>query len=58
MMQKSPCKNICTLDTKGKCVGCFRTIDEIAFWDLYSENDKKEILKVIECRMKLPKLMN
>ena len=28
----SPCLNICTLDERGVCRGCFRTLEEIAGW--------------------------
>ena len=28
----SPCLNICSLDERGVCRGCFRTLDEIAGW--------------------------
>ena len=28
----SPCLNICTLDERGVCRGCYRTLDEIAGW--------------------------
>lgn len=29
----SPCVNICAIDpARGVCVGCFRTLDEIASW--------------------------
>ena len=29
----SPCVNVCAIDPdKGICVGCFRTLDEIAAW--------------------------
>jgi hypothetical protein len=28
----SPCLNICSLDDRGVCRGCFRTLAEIAEW--------------------------
>ena len=29
----SPCVNVCAIDPdQGLCVGCFRTLDEIASW--------------------------
>lgn len=28
----SPCINVCSLDEKGECRGCFRTRDEIGAW--------------------------
>lgn len=51
---KSPCRNVCTLDNKGKCVGCFRTIEEIANWSLYPDSDKRKVLSLIQLRMQLP----
>lgn len=29
----SPCVGICTLNEKDECLGCFRTLDEIAGWE-------------------------
>lgn len=28
----SPCINICSIGPKGWCLGCYRTLDEIANW--------------------------
>jgi predicted Fe-S protein YdhL (DUF1289 family) len=28
----SPCLNICSLDERGICRGCFRSLEEIAGW--------------------------
>lgn len=28
----SPCLNICTLDERGICRGCYRSLDDIAGW--------------------------
>ncbi len=55
---KSPCKEICTLDHKGKCIGCFRTLDEITNWNLYSNYQKKEIIKMTMLRMQLPDIFD
>ncbi len=51
---KSPCRNICKLNEKGKCIGCFRYIDEIANWTIYSEEQKKIVLIQSQLRMQLP----
>lgn len=32
MEVKSPCINVCTLDSRNVCQGCGRHIDEIAAW--------------------------
>ncbi|MGH8243150.1 MAG: DUF1289 domain-containing protein [Steroidobacteraceae bacterium] len=29
---RSPCLNICSLDERGVCRGCFRSLAEIAEW--------------------------
>lgn len=29
---ESPCINICDIDPHGLCIGCLRTLDEIAGW--------------------------
>jgi predicted Fe-S protein YdhL (DUF1289 family) len=47
----SPCINICTMDTStGLCLGCLRTIDEIAVWAGSSNPQKREILQAIAVR--------
>lgn len=55
---KSPCKGVCTLDHKGKCVGCFRKLDEIANWGVYNDFQRKEILKMVLLRMQLPDIFD
>tara|TARA_B110000014_G_C19978611_1_gene506686 strand:- start:43 stop:198 length:156 start_codon:yes stop_codon:yes gene_type:complete len=50
-MLESPCKDICTTDLEsGLCVGCGRSIEEIANWNSYTDIKKKEILANIESR--------
>jgi predicted Fe-S protein YdhL (DUF1289 family) len=36
----SPCLNICSLDERGVCRGCFRTLTEIAEWARMSAGDQ------------------
>lgn len=55
---KSPCRGVCTLDHKGKCVGCFRKLDEIANWSVYSNYQRGEILKMTMLRMQLPDIFD
>lgn len=45
---KSPCNNICRLDENKVCIGCKRTIDEIAKWSIFTDNEKLEILKRVK----------
>ncbi|MDQ5918872.1 MAG: uncharacterized protein QG660_1987 [Pseudomonadota bacterium] len=47
----SPCVNICRMDAdNAMCVGCFRTLDEIAQWSRASESAKRAILVAVEER--------
>ena len=42
-MIKSPCKNICSIDKEtGLCLGCYRTINEIALWIKLDDIKKKD----------------
>ena len=41
---ESPCINVCTQDEKGMCLGCKRTMDEIAKWMFYSDEERQKIL--------------
>jgi len=42
----TPCINICKIDNKsGFCVGCYRTMDEISYWCVYSDQEKIEVLE-------------
>jgi predicted Fe-S protein YdhL (DUF1289 family) len=34
----------------GLCVGCLRTIDEIANWSILPDDDKLKILQLVEAR--------
>jgi uncharacterized protein len=46
----SPCIDVCRLDAQGLCVGCRRTIDEIAEWSRASEARRREILRALALR--------
>ena len=46
----SPCINICQLDAQGLCVGCRRTLEEIAEWPGASEARRREILRNVAGR--------
>lgn len=41
---ESPCIGVCTVDTNGVCMGCFRTTAEIASWLSYSPARRGEII--------------
>ena len=47
----SPCVDICRLDAQGLCMGCRRTMGEIAEWPHASEARRLEILSALKTRM-------
>jgi len=47
---ESPCINICELNNDDICSGCYRSLDEIALWSGYSDQDKHRILQNTEQR--------
>jgi predicted Fe-S protein YdhL (DUF1289 family) len=48
----SPCVSVCRMDDKVEyCVGCFRTLDEIAAWGRMADEEKKVIWKAIALRI-------
>ena len=51
-MIESPCVKICTLDArKGRCLGCGRTLDEIADWSAMSASERKRIAGELSARL-------
>ncbi len=47
----SPCIDICRIDPdSGLCTGCLRTLDEIARWGSYSDDDKRAVNRSLEAR--------
>ncbi len=47
----SPCISICQMSPKtGLCVGCLRTIDEIANWSILPDDEKLKILRLVGVR--------
>ena len=51
-MIESPCIGICTLVEK-RCIGCFRTKEQISSWLYFSDRERKKITK--ECLKKMEK---
>ncbi len=48
---KSPCVNICRMNPQtGYCEGCLRTIDEIACWSGYTDEDKLAVIAKLAAR--------
>jgi uncharacterized protein len=47
----SPCINVCTMDDKtGLCQGCWRTLDEIAWWSQLDDDDKRAVWAALRLR--------
>lgn len=47
----SPCVNICRMDADNTlCLGCFRTLDEIAQWSRVADETKLAILTAVAKR--------
>ena len=47
----SPCVSICRMDPcTGWCEGCLRTIDEIAAWSLFDDDEKRQVWHELEQR--------
>ncbi|MEP4507519.1 DUF1289 domain-containing protein [Parasphingorhabdus sp.] len=48
----SPCNNICKIDEpSGYCIGCGRTMAEIAQWPGASSDQRQQILSLLPARM-------
>ena len=49
----SPCIKVCQMDpVRGVCIGCCRTLDEIARWGGMAEAEREEVLNVLGDRRK------
>ncbi len=47
----SPCISVCVMDADGViCLGCFRTLDEIAAWSLLDTAAKRRVLDALPAR--------
>jgi predicted Fe-S protein YdhL (DUF1289 family) len=47
----SPCNSVCRMDPDGAyCVGCFRTLDEIAGWAGFDDERRRQIWKELRRR--------
>jgi uncharacterized protein len=51
-MTESPCVKICTLDARsGLCLGCGRTIDEIARWSVMCAAERACVAGELSARL-------
>jgi predicted Fe-S protein YdhL (DUF1289 family) len=47
----SPCIDVCQLDPITRvCIGCLRTIDEIARWSTYTTAERRRVLAELPAR--------
>ncbi|MBS0297818.1 MAG: DUF1289 domain-containing protein [Proteobacteria bacterium] len=48
---QSPCKKVCIVDgSKGMCIGCLRTLPEIAAWGAMTPEQRAEIMAALPGR--------
>lgn len=51
-MIETPCVKICTIDARsGLCLGCGRTIDEIARWSAFSPAERARVMAELPARI-------
>lgn len=50
--EDSPCQLVCSMEREsGLCFGCGRTQDEISYWTLKTDEERKTILAELPARM-------
>jgi predicted Fe-S protein YdhL (DUF1289 family) len=50
-MIESPCVKVCTLDARsGLCLGCGRSVDEIARWSAMSAAERARVMRELPSR--------
>lgn len=48
---KSPCNKICVVDPERReCIGCWRTLEEIASWTSMTDEEQCAVLALLEER--------
>ncbi len=48
---KTPCVKVCVVDAEsGLCLGCYRTLQEVAGWARYSEDERDQIMGELKTR--------
>ena len=51
---ESPCVNVCTVDQVSMlCVGCGRTLAEIAAWSRYSNDERRRVMAILPQRLSM-----
>ncbi|HEY3699053.1 MAG TPA: DUF1289 domain-containing protein [Spongiibacteraceae bacterium] len=49
---KSPCISVCQLNERDVCIGCWRTLAEIAAWSKFTDQQKRSVLQNCAKRQK------
>ncbi len=47
---KSPCVSVCALDENDVCIGCHRTGDEILKWTQMTNDERRDVLRLVARR--------
>jgi predicted Fe-S protein YdhL (DUF1289 family) len=47
---KSPCISVCALNDDGVCIGCWRTVDEIARWTVLDNERRRDVVRLAQQR--------
>ena len=51
-MIETPCVKVCTLDARtGLCLGCGRTVDEIARWTVMNASERVQVMRELPDRL-------
>ena len=53
MNVSSPCVNLCQVDDRGFCLGCFRKLDEIARWTQMNDREKSSVNAALDGRREM-----
>ena len=49
---KTPCIKVCVVDgSSGHCLGCGRTLGEIARWATFTDDQREDVLALLAPRM-------
>ncbi|AWH87402.1 DUF1289 domain-containing protein [Limnobaculum parvum] len=46
----SPCRGVCQSDSRGYCLGCFRSRDERFKWMTFNDTEKRDVLRLCQQR--------
>lgn len=51
-MIDTPCIKVCTLDPASRlCIGCGRSLDEIARWSSMSDQERQDVMRLLPERV-------